>query len=130
MRPATLLILVFFMSACASIDDSKKTITFDNATRRYEQALRWGDFQTIDSFRRHSDMAPAEQSRLGSVRVTSYDTVGTTESPDRTRVMIDVVIGYYNEYTMKEVSITDHQSWEYDPAEQAWFITSPLPDFK
>ena len=43
MRPAILLFCVFIMSACASVDDSKKTITMDTATRQYERAMRWGE---------------------------------------------------------------------------------------
>jgi hypothetical protein len=130
MRSATLLIFVLIMSACASVDDSKKTITLDSATRKYERAIRWGEYEAADSFRRQSTTTPADMARLKDVRVTSYETARTKESADRTEVQIDVVIRYYNKSTLKEVKITDHQSWQYDPVEKTWYITSPMPAFK
>ena len=130
MRSATLLIFIFILSACASVDDSKKRITLDAANRHYERAIRWGEYQTADSFRRQSTTTPTDMARLKEVRVTSYETVKTKESADRTEVQIDVVLRYYNESTMKEVTITDYQSWQYDPVEKSWHITSPMPAFK
>jgi len=112
------------------MDDSKKTITLDTATRHYEQAIRWGEYQLADSFRRQSTTSAADMARLKDVKVTSYETVRTTESADRTEVQIDVVIRYYKESTMKVVTITDHQSWQYDPVSKSWHITSPMPAFK
>jgi hypothetical protein len=130
MRSATLLVFIFILSACASVDDSKKTITLDTATRHYERAIRWGEYEAADSFRRQSTTTPADMARLKDVRVTSYETVRTNESADRTEVQIDVVMRYYNESTLKEVTITDYQSWQYDPGEKTWYITSPMPAFK
>jgi len=130
MRSATLLIFIFIMSACASVDDSKKTITLDAATRHYERAIRWGEYQAADSFRRQSTTTPVDMAHLKAIRVTSYETVKTKESADRTEVQIDVVIRYYNESSMKEVTITDYQSWQYDPVEKSWHLTSPMPAFK
>ncbi len=118
------------MSACASVDDSKKTITLDNATRQYEKAIRWGEYEAANGYRRQSTGTPADMTHLKAVRVTSYETLRKIESADRSEVQIDVEIRYYNEFTMKEVTITDHQSWVYDPAGKSWYITSPMPAFK
>ena len=118
------------MSACASVDDSKKTITMDTATRQYERVIRWGEFEAANTFRRQSTGTPTEPALLKAIRVTSYETIRKTESPDRTEAQIDVVIRYYNEFTMKEITITDHQLWEYDLETKSWYITSPLPAFK
>ena len=118
------------MSACASVDESKKTITLDTATRQYERAFRWGEYQAADSFRRQSTTTPADMAHLKAIRITSYETVKTRESADRTGVQIDVAIRYYNEDSMKEVTTTDYQSWQYDPVEKSWHITSPMPAFK
>ena len=43
MRPAILLFIALFMSGCASVDNSKKTITLDSALRQYERAIRWAN---------------------------------------------------------------------------------------
>jgi hypothetical protein len=130
MRSAILLIFALIMSACASVDDSKKSITLGAATRQYERAIRWGDYEVADSFRIQSTTTPADMARLKASRVTSYETARTTESADHTGVQIEVVIRYYNASTMKEVTTTDHQSWQYDPVNKTWHITSPMPDFK
>lgn len=130
MRPAILLFIALFMSGCASVDNSKKTITLDSALRQYERAIRWGEYQAADSLRRQPAGSAADTARLKSIRVTAYNPVGKTESEDRSKAQVDVVIRYYNEYTMRELTITDHQLWEYDPAEKTWYITSPMPAFK
>ena len=130
MRTAILLFIALLMSGCASVDDSKKTITLENAMRQYERAIRWGEFQTANLLRKSSTGTAANMAGLRSVRVTAYDIVGKTESEDRTRAQIDVEIRYYNEYTMKVMTIIDQQIWEYDPEGKSWYITSPMPAFK
>ena len=118
------------MSACASVDDSKKTITLDSALWKYERAIRWGEYKTADSFRKQSTGNAANAAHFKSIKVTAYNVVNKIESADRTEVQIDVEMSYYNEFTMKEVKITDHQLWEYDPVGKSWYITSPMPAFK
>ena len=130
MRPAILLFIALIMPACASVDDSKKTITLDSALRQYERAMRWGEFQAADSQRKQSGGAAVNTAHLNSVRVTAYNILGTTESDDREKAQVDVEIRYYNEYTMKEMTITDHQLWEYNPVGKSWYITSPMPAFR
>jgi major membrane immunogen (membrane-anchored lipoprotein) len=53
----TLLIVItsLLLSACAAVDDSKKTITYDKALWQYETAIRWVDFSTANSLRRLED---------------------------------------------------------------------------
>ena len=121
---------MLIVSACASVDNSKRTITMDSATRQYERAIRWGEYEAANSFRRQSTGTPVDAAHLKSIRVTSYETIRKTESADRSEVQIDVELRYYNEYTMKEVTITDHQLWKYDPVGKSWYITSPMPAFK
>ncbi len=112
------------------MDNSKKAITLDSALRQYERAIRWGEYQAADSLRRQSTGTSTDATHLKSVKVTSYETKNRTESADHTKAQVDVEIRYYNEYTMKEHAITDHQLWEYDPVAKSWYITSPVPAFK
>ena len=130
MRTAILLFFALLMSGCANVDDSKKTITLDSALRQYERAIRWGEFQAANLLRKPPNGTAANMAGLKSVRVTAYDTLGKTESADRTRAQVDVEIRYYNEYAMKEITIIDQQLWEYDPEGKSWYITSPMPAFK
>ena len=130
MRPVILLLIALITSGCASVDDSKKTITLDSALRQYERSIRWAEFEAANTLRRQSTDATTNAAHLKSVRVTAYDTLAKTESENRSKAKVDVEIRYYNEYTMKEVTIIDHQQWEYDPDGKTWFITSPMPAFK
>jgi hypothetical protein len=112
------------------VDDSKKTITLDSATRTYERAIRWGEYEAAIGLRRDSTVTHEHMDRLKAIKVTSYEAVRQTDSADRSETVIEVRISYYNEYTMKEKTIFDLQSWKYDPEKKSWYITSPMPNFK
>ena len=67
---------------------------------------------------------------LKRIRVTSYETMNMTASDNNATMHIDVEIVYYNEDTMKLVTLTDNQIWKYDPDNKSWYITTPLPAFR
>lgn len=120
------------LSACAAVDKSKKSITLDQALRNYETAIRWAEFKAADSLRRldgNSHYTPSAET-LKRIRVTSYETGNMTALDDNTIVNIQVEIVYYNEGTMKLVTLTDNQVWKYDPDIKSWYITTPLPAFR
>ena len=73
---------------------------------------------------------PTGFERLKRFRVTSYETLNTVLNEDETRATIIVQIRYYDEERMKEVTLTDRQSWEYDSELGQWFLDSPLPAFR
>ena len=130
MRTAILLFFTAILSACASVDDSKKTITLDSATRQYERAIRWGEYEAAVSLRRDSTVTHADMDHLKTIKVTGYEQVRQKDSADRSETVLEVKISYYNEYTMKEVTFIDYQTWKYDPDRKSWYITSPMPAFK
>jgi hypothetical protein len=41
-----------------------------------------------------------------------------------------VQIRYYDEERMKEVTLTDRQTWEYDTEAGLWHLDGPLPAFR
>jgi hypothetical protein len=120
------------LSACTAVGDSKKAITLDQATRYYETAIRWVDFKAADSLRRldnNTRDTPAHDT-LKRIKVTSYETVKVTALDNNSTMNIQVEIVYYNEDTMKLVTLTDNQIWKYDPDNKSWYITTPLPAFR
>jgi hypothetical protein len=131
-RFMTLLLLATFLSGCASMEERKKTVLLDNATRHYENAIRWGDYATANAFRlQDSAAAPATGGEnLKRFRVTSYETVKSVINKDETEAQFVVQIRYYDEDRMKEVTLTDHQTWKYDTEAGLWQLDSPLPDFR
>ena len=67
---------------------------------------------------------------LGRIKITAYDTRGYTLSEDHNEIRSEVIIRYYDQDHMTEHTITDIQTWVYDPDAKNWYITSPLPDFR
>jgi hypothetical protein len=131
-RFITLLLLATFLSGCASMDERKKTVMLDRVTRNYESAIRWGDYATANIYRlQGSDDAPATSpANLKRFRVTSYETVNTVLNADETEARIVVQIRYYDEERMKEVTLTDRQTWKFDAEAGLWHLDSPLPAFR
>jgi hypothetical protein len=128
-RLVTLLLLAVFLSGCASMDERKKTILLDRATRQYERAIRWGDYEDASAFRNQRAGAPNPDS-LKRFRVTSYETQSTVLNEDETEAQVVVQIKYYNEDRMQEVTLTDRQTWKYDSDQGVWYLDSPLPSFR
>jgi len=126
------ILLALSLSACAAVDDSKKTITYDKALWQYETAIRWVDFSTANSFRRLEDSSAytPDKNTLQNIKVTSYEVINKTVSEDHAEVRLTVEIVYYNDRSMKLATIIDNQVWKYDPAIKGWYITTPLPPFK
>ena len=126
------LLVALLLSACTAVGDSKKAITLDQATRHYERAIRWVDFNAADSLRRLEGNAQYTPSRdtLKHIKVTSYETVNITAVDDNSTMKILVEIVYYNDDSMKLVTLTDSQIWKYDADNKSWYITTPLPAFR
>ncbi|HAJ91794.1 MAG TPA: hypothetical protein DCO71_04105 [Gammaproteobacteria bacterium] len=126
------ILLALTLSGCAAVDDSKKTITYDKALWKYETAIRWVDFGTANSFRRLEDNSAysPDLEILQHIKVTSYNVVNKVRSNDHAEVRLAVEIVYYNDRSMKLITIIDKQIWKYDSAIKDWYITTPLPPFK
>jgi hypothetical protein len=131
-RIILILLAALLVPACSAVNDSKKSITLDQATRYYERAIRWVDFKAADSLRRLEGDAHyiPDPNTLKRIKVTSYETVKTTAADDNSTVTIQVDIVYYNEDNMKLVPLTDNQVWKYDADIKSWYITTPLPAFR
>ena len=93
MRAFTLfLISSLLLSACAAVDDSKKSITLDKALWQYETAIRWVDFSSANSLRRpegNTNYSP-DPALLKHIKVTSYNVLNTTTSADHAEVNITI----------------------------------------
>jgi len=130
----TLLIAItsLLLSACAAVDDSKKSITYDKALWKYETAIRWVDFGTANTLRRLEDTSAytPDLDTLQHIKVTSYNVVNKTISEDHAEARLTVEIVYYNDNSMRLITIIDNQLWKYDPAIKDWYISTPLPPFK
>jgi hypothetical protein len=131
-RNIVFLLTAILLQACATVDDSKKSISLDKTLYYYESAMRWADFPAANSLRRYAgDPAPeTDPAKLKRIKVTGYDIVTTNPSDDESSVYITVKISYYDEDNLKLMSVTDNQVWQFDEKEKIWYISTPLPVFK
>jgi hypothetical protein len=131
-RTLVLLLTAILLQACAAVDDSKKSISLDKTLYYYESAMRWADFPAANSLRRYQgEPAPVtDPDKLKRIKVTGYDIVSTNPSKDETTVYITVKISYYDEDSLKLMSLTDNQIWQFDDQQKIWYISTPLPVFK
>ena len=131
-RSLSLLLIVLLLAGCASVEERKKSISFQSTTRAYEGSIRWSDFETAAGFinrEKVTDPGP-DPELLKRIHVTSYQVISTTGAPDGSGAQLVVEIRYYDEQRMSEVKLTDRQTWEYDAEAEAWYLASPLPAFK
>jgi hypothetical protein len=131
-RIIALLLTAVLLQACATVDDSKKTINLDKTLYYYESAMRWSDFPAANSLRRYAgDPTPVtDPDKLRRIKVTGYDIVTTNPSDDESAVYITVKISYYDDDNLKLMSLIDNQVWEFDEKQNIWYISTPLPAFK
>lgn len=126
----TVCLLATLLTGCATLDEKKKEQYFNDTIRVYEQAIRWSDFATAASFQRLEQTATPRAIPSDSIRVTSYRQMNAQILADGEEVRVSVQIDYYNSDTFKVVTLMDNQVWKYDPDENVWYITTPLPAFR
>ena len=128
------LIIMFtaLLTGCSTVDTKKKSTTLHNATRAYENFIRWGDYESAISFINPEVMTEPlpDPESLKRYRVTSYEVMTNSMSSDQNEALQVVEIRYYNEDNMREVTIRDRQTWKYDEAATSWYLATSLPAFK
>jgi hypothetical protein len=126
-------VLMLLMMGCAGFGDEKENwMKFDETSRAYLLALRWGEFEAAYGFKRIpgiNDEVPDFQD-LSDVRVTSYRVKQTIISEDELIVMQIVDFQYYRMRNVTVRTITDRQKWEYDKEKERWYLLSDLPHFE
>jgi len=123
---------VLFIVGCTSLQGKYRLAQFENISSAYEQAIRWGDYNVANGFRKkqETDHEAWNVDKLDKMRVTSYELLNSNPSEDKLRVHQAVKIRYFNAHKMIEKTLIDRQLWEYDDTEKAWYLQSGLPDFR
>ena len=126
-------VLILLMMGCAGLAGEKENwMKFDETSRSYFLALRWGEFEAAYGFKRPpgiNDEVPDFQD-LADVRVTSYRVKQTIISEDEMIVMQIVDFQYYRMRNVTVRTTTDRQKWEYDKEKERWYLLSDLPHFE
>jgi hypothetical protein len=131
-RPLSLLLIMLLLAGCASVEERKRSLSFQSTTRAYEGSIRWSDFETAGNFiNREKVTEPGpDPELLERIHVTSYQVLSTSIADDGSEAHLLVEIRYYDEQRMSEVRLTDRQTWQYDEQVEAWYLASPLPAFQ
>ena len=121
---------IFGVFACAG--PSKEMETFDMSLLRYEQALRWQDYDVVVNFHKNENqtMTKERRKRLKQFRVTSYNVISTVVDPDQRHAKQTVEIKYYNTDYQVVHDMTLQNRWEYEAKSNRWYLLNPLPDFR
>ncbi len=127
-----IVIFMAVMIGCASIGEQKRVDLLKMLTDRYENALRWGQYETafamIGTDQKETGMAGPDD--LKHFKVTSYRLINKSISASRDEARQRVEIRYYETNNMIEKTLIDNQIWTYDKDVGSWLLSSGLPDFK
>jgi hypothetical protein len=131
MRGILLSGLVVFVGACGvGKPDAYKR---DRTLYAYSSAIRWGDFETAQTFiepDKRDKLRPSsiDQQRYAQVQVVGYDVRGL-DQPTEDEIHQTVEIRLVNRHTQVERSVLDRQEWHWDAEEKRWWLTTGLPKF-
>ena len=116
--------------ACGGVSNKAKSL--DTVTRAYEKHIRWGKFEEARAFKKGAQeyLTDAERKRLQNIRVTGYDMLNSSLSPDESLATLMVRIRFFNDEYAIEKTFMDRQTWKFDEASGHWFLESKIPDFR
>ncbi|MEJ2361495.1 MAG: hypothetical protein P8Z75_08725 [Gammaproteobacteria bacterium] len=125
-----LAVLLLGLTACAGTSDELQL--FNLAQMRYEQALRWQDYQGVVSFHKdaYKHASREGRKRFKQFKVTEYKVVSDVMEPDMRHDTQTVEIHYYNTDYQIVHSMMLRNRWEYNPKTNRWFLLNPMPKFK
>jgi hypothetical protein len=128
----TVFVLVLLIVGCAGIETRKQMSLFDETSRAYGRAIRWGQFEEAFAFIRLADKDDnlPDFAEYRQIRVTSYKIKKTRIAEDFSKVLQIVDIQYYRMSNVTVKNFIDRQKWEYNEEEERWYLTSELPDFE
>jgi hypothetical protein len=126
-------VLMLLLMGCAGLaKEEENWRKFDQTSKAYLLALRWGEYEAAYGFRRPpniNDEKPDFQD-LSDVRVTSYKVKQTIILENKIIVIQLVDFQYYRMRNVTVRTITDRQKWEYDEEKEKWHLISDLPHFE
>ncbi len=121
-----------YQTGCASYQTMKRQKLLDETLFAYEQALCSGDYRVANTFTETEGNGHQKPDfkHLANIKVTSYELLETTVSPDSRNVQLTVELHYFHKSTFRVKTFTDKQQWEYNETEKRWCLESGLPDFR
>ncbi|MDJ0987013.1 MAG: hypothetical protein QNJ26_15845 [Desulfobacterales bacterium] len=125
------IVIILLMLGCASMETGEKLSQFDETSRAYLRAIRWGEFEAAFAFKKLTDREEVlpDFENYRNVKVTNYKVKQTIISEDKTKIIQLVDFQYYRMKDVTVKTLIDRQKWEYDTEQEKWFLQSDLPAF-
>ena len=126
-------LMLLIMGCATSLEKEKENwMKFDETSRAYLIAIRWGEYEAAYAFKRLPDINTQvpDFEDMRDIKVTSYRVKQTIISKDEMKVMQIVDFQYYRMRDVTVRIITDRQIWEYDKEKERWYLLSDLPPFE
>jgi len=126
-------VVVLLIFGCAGIKTGQQMTLFDETSRAYDRAIRWGEYEEAFAFKKLSDKDNKlpDFSDFRQIRVTAYKVKQTVvDEKSFSKVLRLVEIQYYRMSNVTVKNLIDHQQWEYNEAQDRWYLISGLPVFE
>jgi hypothetical protein len=130
MRTLCGLLLVLLFAGCQTLSERKQSDALQEALRNYEGVIRWGSVDQARRFQRPGAVDEASAQASAATRVTHYEVVQGPAMIDANKAFQTAVIQYVFVDSQVVREVVDQQTWEYDPENERWYLTSPLPRLK
>jgi hypothetical protein len=130
---AKFVVLTLLLIGCAGLDIGKENLKkFEETSRAYIMALRWGEYETAYGFKRppNIDDEVPDFKDLRDVRVTYHRVKQTIISEDEMIAKQIVDFQYYRMRNVTVKTVTDRQKWEYDAEKKRWYLITDFPIFE
>lgn len=131
-KPFWLLVLLSFL-VVLSVDakpSSKVSKDLQTTLKAYAKAVRWNEFQ-LASEMQNPRLTPdgfteEQESYYAAFQVSGYR-AKYSQWLDESNYSQRVEIMLIDTETQTQRSVTDRQTWQYDPEAKRWWLTSGLP---
>jgi hypothetical protein len=123
--------VALLLAGCATLQH--KNQLRDQTMDSYAAALRWGDFQSAESYvdpavRAAHPLTPQQKALYNTVRVAEYDASAPMPTDDPNTVRQTAQISLIVKSSQRVYSVLDHQTWRWDANTKHWWLETGLPD--
>ena len=126
-------VLVLLVAGCAKMEINKQMTLYDETTRAYDRAFRWGEYEEAFSYKKLSDQDNKlpDFADYRQIRITAYKVKKTiVDEQGFAKVVRIVDIQYYRMNNVTVKTFVDRQKWEYNEEMDRWYLMSDLPAFE
>ena len=132
-----LFISVLLIGGCGMMAQQQSSEKLAKSIKTYTEAMRWSEWHILMSYYKPTPgEAEAKEASsdnldyLDNVKVTSIEETEMSQNIEQTEANTLLLIEYYLVTTNKVRKIKHRMTWWYDKDYEAWYTSTPLPDFK